>query len=466
MFQVLLLCGLIFGCQSQALPSYFPAFIQGDVVSAKVVALKESDYRGKPVYEITFTVKPHASSESEGIVHRQYEEFQKFNDKRPFKIGGYGFNVPKQSEANITMMDAYLQRTIATDSLKTSQLMSDFLGINWDGKNIKWFLDMAEFMKMLLNTRVPDFAPEPPIIRTEEDVLHEETPHEVFVYLTAFHHGHSSASLQAYQSFFKNYTELTPKFDGPTGETDVLPPGVSTPIKIPYFYDKAHVHFLPGGYLNGQTVRISYLGKNKFNMLKEVNLRDRIKQFHGQRSPKMILDVGTGNCFSAFSFAEVFPNSIVHGVDLAAPYVRFCRVWQKARQSNNTFFYQDNGESLHYKDNTFDIVQYTYVLHEMPAENAARFLKEAFRVLKPGGVISGFEVPYVVDPVERPIFVETQTWGYKWNTTGPHGPEPFVGEFELGTKLPQMIKSVGFINMIDQSYTEFDHFYIAEKPKE
>ena len=52
---------------------------------------------------------------------------------------------------------------------------------------------------------------------------------------------------------------------------------------------------------------------------------------------------------------------------------------------------QDNGESTHFDADTFDIVQYSYVLHEMPMENAHALLSEAYRILKPGGVLSGFE---------------------------------------------------------------------------
>ena len=43
------------------------------------------------------------------------------------------------------------------------------------------------------------------------------------------------------------------------------------------------------------------------------------------------------------------------------------------------------------ESSTFDSIQYTYVIHEMPTANAKRFLQEAMRLLKPGGVLSGFE---------------------------------------------------------------------------
>ncbi len=45
---------------------------------------------------------------------------------------------------------------------------------------------------------------------------------------------------------------------------------------------------------------------------------------------------------------------------------------------------------------SFDFIQYTYVVHEMPFENAKRFLQEAKRLLKPGGVLSGFDGEYTL----------------------------------------------------------------------
>ena len=35
-----------------------------------------------------------------------------------------------------------------------------------------------------------------------------------------------------------------------------------------------------------------------------------------------VLDIGTGNCYSAFVFGEEFPEAQVYGIELAAPYVR------------------------------------------------------------------------------------------------------------------------------------------------
>ncbi|CAH1242638.1 Hypp6919 [Branchiostoma lanceolatum] len=140
----------------------------------------------------------------------------------------------------------------------------------------------------------------------------------------------------------------------------------------------------------------------------------------------------------------MFPESDVIGVDLAAPFIRFCRLWKSHRPGGapNVKFYQDNGEKLHFPDSTFDVVNFAYVLHEMPAENARRALLEAQRVLKPGGTLNVIEPPYYNNPVERLTFVEFNTWGHHWNTTGDHGPEPYMEEFQITFQLPNHMSNM------------------------
>merc|ERR1712098_735208 len=45
---------------------------------------------------------------------------------------------------------------------------------------------------------------------------------------------------------------------------------------------------------------------------------------------------------------------------------------------------------------------------------------------------NGFEVPYWENELERLAFVEVNTWGEDWQMEGPQGPEPYIGEYEIG----------------------------------
>ena len=79
---------------------------------------------------------------------------------------------------------------------------------------------------------------------------------------------------------------------------------------------------LLGGYVNGHTARMSFSTQNKFNFLQRKNLKEWFEMLHGHLRPRRVLDIGTGNGFSAIELALLFPKAEVWGVDLAAPYVR------------------------------------------------------------------------------------------------------------------------------------------------
>ncbi|CAH1273844.1 Hypp5209 [Branchiostoma lanceolatum] len=434
-----------------------------------------SDYRGQPVYRVVFDLTTPEGTTIQSNVHRQYDEFKTLNKKLPWLAALAGVKpLPAGETANEAGLTEYLQSIVKNKDLRTSRLMDDFLGINWNCSGVGWFKDTASFMTLLTVTRLPDFVPERPNI-TLANVLSDEYPMECFLYMSAFKHNYlDKQSIPTFMHLFESFTEQMPKFEAlPTArvqrnqpDQDVWPPGVTSPIELPYHYVTVPVHFLPGGYVNGGNVRISYNGRTKFNFLKEDILRSWYGKLVGHLKPKTILDVGTGNCFSAFVFGEMFPQSDVIGVDLAAPFIRFCRLWKSHRPGGapNVKFYQDNGEKLHFPDSTFDVVNFAYVLHEMPAENARRALLEAQRVLKPGGTLNVVEPPYFDNPAERLPYVEFNTWGHHWNTTGDHGPEPYIEEFENTFQLPNHMSNMGLKNITHIPISIFDAIYIAQKP--
>ena len=70
---------------------------------------------------------------------------------------------------------------------------------------------------------------------------------------------------------------------------------------------------------------------------------------------------------------------------MAPPYIRFARMWNEVRNVSNVQFYAANAEDLSWLESeSFDIINYAYVLHEMPATNAFSIINEMYRLLKPG----------------------------------------------------------------------------------
>ena len=69
-------------------------------------------------------------------------------------------------------------------ALIKSHPLSDFLGINWSGRDLKFLRSLPDFEKVVIPSlyRAPDFPPEPQVIDTEEEcITAEETPFKIFV---------------------------------------------------------------------------------------------------------------------------------------------------------------------------------------------------------------------------------------------------------------------------------------------
>ncbi len=66
----------------------------------------------------------------------------------------------------------------------------------------------------------------------------------------------------------------------------------------------------------------------------------------------------------------------------------------------------------------------------------------------------------------REVNIERNTWGVAWNDTSGaiHGPEPYMEEYQDGTKLPYLLEEMGFIDPIDIRYCNFDSIYVVHKP--
>lgn len=69
--------------------------------------------------------------------------------------------------------------------------------------------------------------------------------------------------------------------------------------------------------MNGQTVRVSFLGDTKFTFLNEKTLEEWLTKMYVHETPvdpKVILDVGTGTGGSAFVLGKMFPEASVIAV--------------------------------------------------------------------------------------------------------------------------------------------------------
>jgi ubiquinone/menaquinone biosynthesis C-methylase UbiE len=99
-------------------------------------------------------------------------------------------------------------------------------------------------------------------------------------------------------------------------------------------------------------------------------------------SPR-ILDVACGTGRTLLSLHRALPHARLYGVDLSPYYIR--KAQETLRGITEASLSVENAEALPFADNTFDAVSSTFLFHELPKDARRRVMKEATRVLKPGG---------------------------------------------------------------------------------
>ncbi|KAI8093218.1 S-adenosyl-L-methionine-dependent methyltransferase [Halteromyces radiatus] len=101
-----------------------------------------------------------------------------------------------------------------------------------------------------------------------------------------------------------------------------------------------------------------------------------------------ILDIGCGPGSWCLEMATDYPNCEVYGIDIYAVYP------QTIRPPNSTFMLADALEGLPFHDEMFDLVQIRLMVAAIKVNEWPKLIKEAMRVLKPGGILQMIEPDY------------------------------------------------------------------------
>ncbi|NQW10483.1 MAG: tetratricopeptide repeat protein [Alphaproteobacteria bacterium] len=95
-----------------------------------------------------------------------------------------------------------------------------------------------------------------------------------------------------------------------------------------------------------------------------------------------LLDLGTGTGNLLAMAAEAFPALTLDGLDLSPAYLDRARRRLGAR---DVTWHQAPAEAMPLPDASVDLITASFLFHELPANIRAQVLREAIRVLKPGG---------------------------------------------------------------------------------
>jgi len=209
------------------------------------------------------------------------------------------------------------------------------------------------------------------------------------------------------------------KVAGPLGSLRL-----SETLEIPRYHSAYDIHLQPGGYhrdsgsddvvagaiydLGVPIYAMGMMGPEN-NSTGQTLVNFFQTQWPDAR-PQRILDLGCAIGNSTLPWAQAYPDAEVHGVDVGAACLRYAHIRANAL-GVAAHFGQQNVEALDFADDSFDIVCSALLFHETSRSAVPNILREAFRVLKPGGVMIHFD-GFRTDPIEpiRAFFSEWEIY--------------------------------------------------------
>lgn len=99
------------------------------------------------------------------------------------------------------------------------------------------------------------------------------------------------------------------------------------------------------------------------------------------KSPEVLVDFGAGTGYLTRDLAASAPAAVIHALDIQQAMIDYLN----AQMPGNVHPVLINSIQIPLKDNSVDALWSITVYHEL--SDTEKFLKESFRVLKPGGVL-------------------------------------------------------------------------------
>lgn len=177
-------------------------------------------------------------------------------------------------------------------------------------------------------------------------------------------------------------------------------------LETPAYVSAVDIHLMPGGYHTeicaGDVAagalydRGVYIYANGRMGPRNADPGETAAAYFKERfpgfSPRRVLDLGCTVGNSTLAWVDAFPDAEVHGIDVCAPVLRYAHARAESL-GRRVHYSQRNAELTGFPDGHFDVVMSCLFVHETSRKALSRILREAHRLLAPGGVMLHTETP-------------------------------------------------------------------------
>lgn len=164
-----------------------------------------------------------------------------------------------------------------------------------------------------------------------------------------------------------------------------------------------------------------------------------------------VLDVACGPGGWALNMAFKFPEKRIVGIDVGRSMIGYARAQARVQGLQNVRFIVINSlEAFPFADQSFDLVNARLIRGSLPAAKWLTFLKECYRILRPGGVmrITEAEWPITNSPrFEKLGEIYPSALWRSGTTFSPGG-----REIALTPVLSKLLKSAGYQQLCQQPF--------------
>ena len=216
-------------------------------------------------------------------------------------------------------------------------------------------------------------------------------------------------------------------------------------IEPPTYYKNIEIHTQPGNYHGDFAGFLYHWMIGPFLVHRDDNDEMGWQLARGvpNKPYKDILDLGCGIGKSTLPYCDLYPNANVVGLDYAASMLKYGHRLAEER-NKKIHFKQAYAEETGFEDESFDLVVAIWLFHELPPKARDKVVREAYRVLRPGGVFAIMESP----PFENLIGEYSKLSAFLLDSTGRRMSDPFIPGFFKEDRT-EMFKRGGFSDAED-----------------